>query len=174
MDTPTYSAHQQDAQRAAPSPAARLVSAWQALGAPRQQQLGAGAALCTLALLWFAVLQPAWHTHRQAQHTLPLLQAQLRHMQNLQQQAAQAREIAPLDPVQAQTLFAQACRSYGIPETPLQHDAPTRVELQQLSAQDLAHWLEAVRTSARVLPVQLHLRRDAQGLWSGSVVVQGR
>jgi hypothetical protein len=37
----------------------------------------------------------------------------------------------------------------------------------------LGHWLEALRTEVRMRPVRAQLGRDAQGLWSGTVQIQG-
>jgi len=146
---------------------------WQALLPRERLVLRVAAWLGALALLWWVGLQPALRMRQQADDALPRLQSQLQTMRTLQQQATQAQQLKPLEFGQAQALFAQACRAHGIPETPLNRDGPSTVVLQGLAPEVLGRWLVQVRTTAHVLPVQAQLRRDAQGLWSGTVRVQG-
>lgn len=150
-----------------------LGSHWNPLSARERMMLRAATTLGALALLWWAGLQPALRIRHEAQETLPRLQAQLQTMQALQQQAAQVRTLPALDPGQAQALFAQACRTYGIPETLLVTNGPSTVDLQGVEPAALARWLESLRVNVRIRPVRVQLRRDMQGLWSGSVQLQG-
>jgi len=150
-----------------------LGTRWKALLPRERLVLRAATSLGALALLWLVGLQPALRTRQQAQTELPRLQAQLQTMQALQQQAAQVRTMPALEPGQAQLLFIQACRTHGIADTPLRSDGPSKVDIQGVEPGALGHWLEALRTEVRMRPVRAQLRRDAQGLWSGTVQIQG-
>ena len=46
------------------------------------------------------------------------------------------------------------------------------VTLKGLTADALAQWLAQVRQNLRVLPAEARLRRNAAGLWDGSLVLQ--
>ena len=146
---------------------------WKALLPRERLLLRAATAVGASVLLWSVGLQPALHTRREAQVALPRLQAQLQTMHALQEQAAQVRAMPALEPGQAQALFTQACRTHGIADTPLRPDGPSTVEIQGLEPEALGHWLEALRTDVRIRPIRVQLRRDALGLWSGTVQVQG-
>lgn len=150
-----------------------LGARWKALLPRERLALRAATTVGALVLLWWVGLQPALHTLQEAQTALPHLQAQLQTMQALQEQASQVRAMPAPEPGQAQALFTQACRRHGIADTPLRPDGPSTVEIQGVEPEALGHWLEALRTDVRIRPIRVQLRRDAQGLWSGTVQVQG-
>jgi len=151
---------------------AGLRQRWQALLPRERRLLRTAAGLAAVAVLWWLGLQPALRIRQQAHSELPRLQAQLQTMQALQKQVAQLHTQTALEPAQAQALFAQACRTHGIPETVLQADGPTTVQMHGVPPQAVGLWLTELRTSAHVLPIRVQLRRDAQDLWSGTVQLQ--
>ncbi|MBK7615073.1 MAG: type II secretion system protein M [Vitreoscilla sp.] len=138
---------------------------------PREQQ---GLSWATLALavllLWFAALQPAWRTWQQVPTQRQALETQALHMQRL---ASDARELKGQSPVSAeqslQALKAATDRLGAKAKLSLLGERAT-LTVTGITPEQLQAWLSEVRSGARARPVDLQLRRNANGL-DGMVVL---
>jgi len=145
---------------------------WAAL-APREQALAAAAAaLVALALVWWIALGPAIATLRSSEAQHRSLDAQLQHMKRLQAQARAAQSQPRHNPDEAMRQLETTIRQqlgtsarYGIA------GERVTVTLSNTPPAALAQWLSQVRGSARAIPAEARLTRNAAGGWDGSVVL---
>jgi general secretion pathway protein M len=138
---------------------------------PREQQgLGWAALAVAVLLLWFVALQPAWRTWQQAPAQRQALETQTLQMQRL---ASEARDLKGQSPVSAeqslQALKAATDRLGPKAKLSLQGERAT-LTVTGLTPEQLQAWLSEVRSGARARPVDLQLRRNANGL-DGMVVL---
>lgn len=157
----------------APAPAdlrAKLAARWGTL-APRERSalLVAGAALALLAA-WLLLVQPAWHTLRDAPAELDRLDAQVQEMRRLAAEARELRATAPVAPGQsAQALQAATQRLGGRGRLNLLGDRAT-LTLDGVAPDALADWLAEARRAARARPLEAQMVRAVQG-YNGSIVL---
>jgi len=138
---------------------------------PREQQgLGWAALALAVLLLWFVALQPAWRTWQQVPAQRQALESQLLQMQRL---ASEARDLKGQSPVSAeqslQALKAATDRLGAKAKLSLLGERAT-LSVSGVTPEQLQAWLSEVRSGARARPVDLQLRRSANGL-DGLVVL---
>lgn len=145
---------------------------WTAL-APRERTLVAAAAsLVGLALLWWLALAPAIGTLRVADEQHRLLDAQLQQMRQLQAQAKamQAQPRQGHDEAMRQLELAIR-QQLGVAARYAVAGERVTVTLVDVSGPAFAQWLAQVRNSARAIPGEARLARNAGGNWDGTLVL---
>lgn len=152
-----------------------LQARWQQL-APREKNfLAAAVALIVLALLWQLVLSPALQTLRTSTAQATALDAQIQHMQSLQNQAAALQRQAPLTYDEALRALNLATKQTLAATAQVNVVADrANVTLQATGADALALWLSQVRLNARSVPLEARLTRGtapAGATWSGTLVM---
>lgn len=153
-------------------------SAWQARAPRERRLLAVGAGVLLLALVWSTLLAPAWRVWREAPLQQATLDAQTRHMQQLQAQARQLQTPRRIEREQALRLLSTSAGSLlgaGAQLSP-QGDS-VRVSFKAASASGLAQWLAQAREQALALPQQAQLQRqsqdsDTETTWSGSLLLR--
>ncbi len=142
---------------------------WRARTARERMAVGLAAAVVAIALLW-ALLQPAWQTLQSAPQRMAVLEAQ---WQQMQRQAAEARELRALPPVPAEQAKAQltaASERLGDKGRLMVQGDRATLTVNGLSATALRDWLQEARSGARARPLEARLTRGANG-YTGSVVL---
>jgi len=157
------------------SAAAPLRAHWQRLAAREQTLVLLAAALVGLALAWWVLLAPALHTWRSSAARHAEVDAQLRHMQQLQAQALQLRD-APRPQgggAAVAALRASTTQILGAGAQLTAAGEQASVTLKGVPAEALAHWLAQARASAHAVPVQARLTRSAGAVpaWDGTLVL---
>lgn len=149
-----------------------LLARWNAL-APRERTLVAAAAgLVGVALVWWVLLGPAIATLRAAEAQHRALDAQLAHMQRLQQQAKAMQSLPRQSPDEAMRQLEAAIRQQlGVSARYSIAGDRVTVTLANTPATSLAQWLSQVRTNARAIPGEAKLTRNASGGWDGTLVL---
>lgn len=144
---------------------------WAALGAREKRLVTALAWLLGAIVLWLVALQPALRVVRAAPARLDQLDAQMQQMQRLAGEARSLRGTPTVGTTQAQAAVKAAGDGLeGAARTTLSGDRAT-VVFSNVNVTDLREWLSEVRGSARARPVEANLTRNAQGLFSGTVVL---
>ena len=165
-------------------PTAALARFGQGLGAalerlsPRERRaVFAAAWVVGLGLLWWLALAPALSTLRQAPERHARLDTQLAQMQQLAASAEQLRSLnSSPPPGRAATL--RALEQYtsqlgGTAQVSVQGDRAS-VNFRGTAPEALSQWLNQMRVSARLLPVQAQLQQQANPAgWSGNLVLAG-
>lgn len=145
---------------------------WQALSERERALVVAAAVAVAALLLWLVLLRPVW---RIAQTVPAELAATETHWLRMQAQAAEARELRglpPLAPDQARQALQAATERLGTGHARLQWQGDrATVFLTQASPTAWQAWLTEIRQGARARPVEMQLRREAQGL-SGQIVLE--
>lgn len=140
-----------------------LSQRWQTLSEREQRLLFGAAVLLAAALVWWVALAPALRTLREAPAQQAALDAQWQQLQALQAQAISLQQ-------QPRMTQAEALRALQLTTTELLGPGAqiqttgnrSTVTLPSVSAEALANWLAQVRTRARAVPQQAHLKRDAK------------
>ena len=154
---------------------APLQARWRQLAAREKTFLGSALALILLALLWQLVLAPSLQTLRTSTAQATALDAQIQHMQSLQNQASALQRQAPLaydDALRALNLATKQTLAATAQVNVVAERA--NVTLQATNADALARWLAEVRLNARSVPVEARLTRDttpAGATWTGTLVM---
>jgi len=144
---------------------------WQTLSPREQSLLRWGATLLALAVVWWLALAPALRTVREAPAQQAALDAQWQQLKDLQGQAQSLKQQPRM--TQAEALRALQNTTTELLATSAQLQTVgdrSTVTLKAVPAPALATWLAQVRTQARAVPVQAHLKLSA-ATWSGSVVL---
>lgn len=150
---------------------APLRARWSALGAREKRLLTALAWVLGALVLWLVALQPALRTVRSAPARLDQLDAQMLQMQRLAGEARALRGVPTVGMQQAQAAVKAAGDGLeGAARTTLAGERAT-VAFTNVGVADLRDWLAEVRASARARPVEANLTRNAQGQFSGTVVL---
>lgn len=143
---------------------------WAGLTPREQQGLSWAALALAVLLLWFVALQPAWRTWQQVPTQRQALETQALQMQRL---STEARELKGQSPVSAeqslQALKAATDRLGAKAKLSLLGERAT-LTVTGITPEQLQAWLSEVRSGARARPVDLQLRRNANGL-EGLVVL---
>ena len=144
---------------------------WQTLSPREQGLLSWGATLLALAVVWWLALAPALRTVREAPAQQAGVDAQWQQLKDLQAQAQTLQQQPRM--TQAEALRALQNTTTELLSTSAQVQTlgdRSTVTLKAVPAPALATWLAQVRTQARAVPVQAHLKLSAAA-WSGSVVL---
>jgi general secretion pathway protein M len=153
---------------------AALVAAqrwWAALpGRERRLLLLAGGVL-GLFLLWVLALQPALQTLRSAPAELDALDAQWQTMQRLAAEAGELRATPPVSPDQAAAALTAATERLGDKAKLMLQGDRAVLTLNGVGTNTLRDWLAEARSGARARPVEANLLRNAQGSYSGTLVL---
>lgn len=165
-----------------------LSPSWQALSEREQRLLTWGAVLLALACVWWLALAPALQALREAPAQQAALDAQWQQLQELQAQARSLQQQPRMTQAEALRALQQTSAELLGSNVQIQTTSDRiTVTLQSVSAEVLANWLAQVRTRARAVPQQAHLKRDIQSdakadktsgsaatlapTWSGSLVL---
>lgn len=141
--------------------------------APREQRLVLGAVLLVGgALLWWLAIAPAVRTLRAAPALHASLDVQLQQMRSLQTQAQALQSQPRLAPDDAMRALELTIRQ-RLGTTARYSIAGERVTVTLTGAtpEALAQWLAQARVNARALPGEARLKRTANGLWDGTLVM---
>ncbi|MBI5276437.1 MAG: type II secretion system protein M [Burkholderiales bacterium] len=145
---------------------------WESLVPREKLMVASAAAVVGIALAWWVLFAPALGVLRGAEAQHRTLDAQRQQMARLQAQA-QALQAQPKQPHdEAMRLLEQAIRQQlGVSARyTIQNDRVT-VTLTGTPAEVLAQWLVQARATARALPSEARLQRNAAGLWEGTLVL---
>lgn len=136
---------------------------WQALSEREQRLLTWGAVLLALASVWWVALAPALQTLREAPAQQAAVDAQWQQLQELQAQARSLQQQPRMTQAEALRALQQTSAELLGSNVQIQTTSDrSTVALQSVSAEVLANWLAQVRTRARAVPQQAHLKRDAK------------
>ena len=150
--------------------AAALRQRWAAFTPREQQGLGWAALAVAVLLLWFVALQPAWRTWQQVPAQRQALEMQSLQMQRLAAEASDLKGQSPVSAEQSlQALKAATDRLGTKGKLNLLGERAT-LTVTGITPEQLQAWLSEVRSGARARPVDLQLRRNANGL-DGMVVL---
>lgn len=139
--------------------------------APRERTLVlAAGSLLLLALLWWTALAPALQTYRNSANAHAKLDAQLAQMQQLAQEAKQLNAAPRMSAKDAQNWALQSTKQLG-KSTVIVQGSAIQITLIGAEAAQLATWLAQARTQAGLLPTEAHWKRNASGLWDGSLTL---
>lgn len=143
---------------------------WGALALRERRAVAATGVLAALALLWLLALAPALRTLARAPAQIDAAELQL---QNMQRQAAEARELraaAPIPPEQAGAALKAATERLG-EGARLQLTGDRAVlTVNGVGVSALRDWLAEARAGARARPTEANLARGPRGL-SGTLVL---
>jgi general secretion pathway protein M len=151
----------------------RLAAAagWWAGLAERERRLVAGAGvLLLLAVLWLAVIAPAWRTLRTAPAQIDAAESQLQQMQRLAAEAGELRAAPPVNIEQANAALRAASARLGDKGRLVMQGDRAVLTVTAVASGALRDWLAEVRLGARARPMEVSLTRGASGL-TGTVVV---
>lgn len=148
-----------------------LMARWNALARREQHAVLAALVLVLGAVLWWVALAPALSTLRSAPQQQRLLEAQLQHMQRLQQQAKTWQAQPALTPAESRRLLEASVKTLGPNAQLTVVGERVTVTLKGASADALAQWLTQARLTARVSPTEARLVRNAAGTWDGAMVL---
>jgi len=144
---------------------------WQQLSGRERRGVAVAGAVLLLALVYALGVAPARKVLAAAPAQHRSLDAQLQHMQQLQQQAQSLRAQAPLSANQARAALEQSIKPLGASAHSAVQAERVTVTFNNVAADALSQWLANVRQNARISPSDAHLKRNAQGGWDGSVVL---
>lgn len=149
-----------------------LGARWRAL-ATREKSLVAGAAaLVGFALLWWIVLGPALTTLRSADRQHREFDAQLAHMVALQTQARTLQNLPQQSHEEALRLLETSVRQrLGLAARMTIAGERVTLTLAGVAPDALAQWLNQARVTARAVPSDARLARNAGGSWDGTLVL---
>ena len=148
-----------------------LRSRWSGFSRREKHLVLASMALLLGALLWWVALAPALATLRAAPAQHLRLDAQLQQMQRLQQQAKTLQAQPPIALSEARRLLEASVKTLGANAQLTAVGERVTVVFKGASADALAQWLAQVRVTARAVPGEARLLRNAAGAWDGSVVL---
>jgi general secretion pathway protein M len=149
-----------------------LRTRWEGL-APREKTLVAGtAALIAAAVVWLILIGPALRVVQSAPEQQRALDAQLQRVRGLQLQAQALQSQPKQNHDEAlRQLESSVKERLGTSARFLASGDRATVTLTGAAPDALAQWLTQARVNARTLPSEAHLRRNADGLWEGTLVV---
>lgn len=152
--------------------AAPLRTRWQRLAPREKVMVAATFVIVGLALLWLIAIRPALGVLRSAEEQHRALDAQLQQMMGLQEQARALQAQPKIGHDEALRLLERSLRERlgTSARLTISGDRAT-VTLTGTPADALARWLTQARVDARALPGEARLRRNAAGLWEGTLVL---
>lgn len=150
----------------------RVGGKWAALTGRERQILGVGSGVLLLTLVWLALIQPIWRTWK----TVPAQRQQLEaQWLTMRAQASQAKSLQALQalptPEQARQALQAATQSLGAAGQLQFKGDRAELTLKSVSPDALQVWLRQARQGARIRPIEMNIRHEAQG-WTGRLVLQ--
>lgn len=148
-----------------------LKTHWARLQPRERRGVALAALLCAVLLVWGVLLAPALRSLRQVPAQRSALEAELAHMQSLQQQARALQQRPTLAPQEAISALQKSIVPLGAGAKLSVLGEQATLNLQNISAQALSQWLAQPRP---MQPVELHLQRSnsATPAWDGRLVFQ--
>lgn len=143
---------------------------WQGQAARERRLVSLGVLLVSLALVWWVALAPAVASLRSASLQIPKLETDLRLMRTLKIQAQALTAQPPLLPLEARRLL-EASVSQVLGQSALLQVTADRatVVLKSVPPDKLGQWLVQTRANARLVPLEVHLMRNANSGSTNSV-----
>lgn len=145
---------------------------WQALAERERRLVLWAAGLLAASVVWQLGLAPALAVLRSAPVQQERLDAQLQSMLSLQAQARALQAMPVLDAAAQRKALENAIKPMGAAAQLTASGPRLSVSVRGISAQALAQVLASARQSARLLPVEAHVQRNAARLWDGTLVFQ--
>jgi type II secretory pathway component PulM len=167
-----------------------VTAAWRQRPPRERRLLALGAAVLLGAALWSSLVAPTWRLWREAPARQASLEAQTRHMLQLQAEARQLQAPQRIDRATAlQLLSSHAAELLGSEAQLTPQGEELRVNLKAATAPGLAQWLALARDKAQARPrlAQLQQREaptepaarpgqasnaDTGVTWSGTLVLR--
>ena len=157
----------------------QLLRSWRAI-APRERRLVLLAGgVVTVALIYLALIEPAWQGRRSLQKELPVLRQQLGQMIALAGEAKQLATVAPIGGEGVQALRGSiegSLKAAGL--EPMLQKLELNGELIDLRFKSIAHarwltWVENAQRETRMRVVDLSITREADnGIVSVRMVLE--
>ena len=149
-----------------------LRARWATLAPREKWMVAAAAGLVALAIVWMIAIGPALSSLRNADEQRRTLDMQVQSMLNMQAQAQtlQSQPKQGRDEAVRQLELATRQRLGTTARMLISGDRVT-ITLAGTQADALAQWLAQARMTARTLPAEAHLTRNAGGTWEGSLVL---
>ena len=151
---------------------ASLNQRWQAVSPLEQRFMLAALGLVLLALLWWVGVAPALATLRSAENQRHSLEAQLQQMQRLQVQAQALQAQPRIGFEDARRLLEASLKPLGASAQMVLTGERMTVTFKGVSADTLTQWLVQARLTARAVPTEARLTRNATGAWDGILVLR--
>lgn len=141
---------------------------WEALSSRDKRMIRVAAVLLIFVLLWLLALQPAIRTIRSFESTQRTQEAKLQQMLNLQSQAQSMQNLPLVSQAAAVTALEISIeQTFGNRAEIIFNGNNATVNVRAISPEDLAKWLNNIRTNSRTVAVQARLTRTNIG-WNGS------
>jgi len=141
---------------------------WEALSSRDKRMIRVAAALLIFVLLWLLALQPAIRTIRSFESAQRTQEAKLQQMLNLQSQAQSMQNLPLVSQAAAVTeLEISIEQTFGNRAEIIFNGNNATVNVRAISPEDLAKWLNNIRTNSRTVAIQARLTRTNIG-WNGS------
>lgn len=141
---------------------------WKALSSRDKRMIRVAAALLIFVLLWLLALQPAIRTIRSFESAQRTQEAKLQQMLNLQSQAQSMQNLPLVSQAAAVTALEISIeQTFGNRAEIIFNGNNATVNVRAISPEDLAKWLNNIRTNSRTVAVQARLTRTNIG-WNGS------
>lgn len=149
-----------------------LRARWAAFAPREQLMVAAAVAVIVLALVWMIAIGPALSTLRSADEQRRALDMQVQRMVNLQAHAQTLQAQPKLGREEAlRQLELSVKQRLGTTARIMISGDRVTITLAGAQADALAQWLAQARTTARSLPGEAHLTRNASGTWEGNLVL---
>lgn len=149
-----------------------LRARWAALAAREKLMVAAAVALVAFAVVWMVAIGPALSTLRSAEVQRRTLDMQVQKMINLQAQAQTLQSQPKMGREEALRQLELSVRQrLGTTARTLVSGDSVTITLAGTQADALAQWLAQARATARSLPGEVHLTRNAGGTWEGNLVL---
>lgn len=149
-----------------------IKSRYQALNDREKSFVHVAAVLLTLALVWWVMVSPALQILKKAPAQHLLLDQEIQAMQKM----ATEVKVIQSEPKETISNFETSLKAVSENLLPsqtsmVQTNDNLTITIKQVSASNLARWLEALRTELHVKPnqVQLKFQNDQ---WHGTIVIQ--
>lgn len=144
---------------------------WLAL-APRERQMITLAAWAVgLTLLFMVGIRPAWRSLQQTPTQLREVNAVLDDMRRQSDEVKALRQMPVVPSSQAEAALHSATQRLGDGAALQMQTDRVNVTLTKVSGARLAEWLQEVRSSARVRPIEAKLIQVTPGVYSGSITL---
>ena len=141
---------------------------WKALSSRDKRMIRVAAALLVFVLLWLLALQPAIRTIRSFESAQRTQETKLQQMLNLQSQAQSMQNLPLVSQAAAVTALEVSIeQTFGNRAEIIFNGNNATVNVRGISPEDLAKWLNNIRTNARTVAIQARLTRTNIG-WNGS------
>jgi general secretion pathway protein M len=141
---------------------------WEALSSRDKRMIRVAAVLLIFVLLWLLALQPAIRTIRSFESAQRTQETKLQQMLNLQSQAQSMQNLPLVSQAAAVTALEISIeQTFGNRAEIIFNGNNATVNVRAISPEDLAKWLNNIRTNSRTVAIQARLTRTNIG-WNGS------